>query len=378
MKRILFLSSFLIFFSSIIFAQEEEKSNSSLNFGGYGAVYSSKELGTKEPAELDVQRIILTTDYSFSSKTRFFSELEFEHVYEVGVEQAWVEHKINKFVNFKAGLLLIPMGIINEFHENNTFNGVARPLIDKYVVPTTWREIGAGFTGTIINANLSYQLYMVNGFNGYDNTGHLNAKYPFRKGRQKGAESYMSSPNFSARISYFGLPKTKIGLSAYTGNTQTKISSSLPQATIDSSKVHMNMLGADAQVNLSALQFKAQYYYVSLENTAAYNYFSGLSTGEYLAKNIWGYYTEIAYNVFSLGNFDSRLDLFARYEAYDTQAKMEKDFIANENYKVTDITYGITWKPTPKIAFKADVQSLKNKAENEWKHSLNLGIGFSF
>ena len=43
--------------------------------------------------------------------------------------------------------MLVPMGIVNEYHEPTTFNGVERPSMDKSIVPTTWREIGAGVTG---------------------------------------------------------------------------------------------------------------------------------------------------------------------------------------------------------------------------------------
>ena len=59
--------------------------------------------------------------------------------------------------------MLVPMGIINEYHEPTTFNGVERPLVEKYIVPTTWREIGAGVTGNIIPASIKYQAYIMNG-----------------------------------------------------------------------------------------------------------------------------------------------------------------------------------------------------------------------
>lgn len=378
MKQLTILFTFLLLLNQISMAQKNEKSdNNSLKFGGYGSVDFSKELGNKNPASLDVHRLILTADYVFSSKTKFFGEIEWEHVKEVFVEQAWVQHKMNKFINFRAGLVLVPMGIINEFHENNTFNGVERPLIDKYVVPTTWREIGAGFTGTLINAQLSYQFYVINGFNGYDGSGHLNAQYPFRKGRQKGAESFMSSPNYSLRVEYLGLPGTKLGLSAYTGKSQTTLAGSAVQEIVDSSRVGIVMLGADARMNIKDLQLKAQYYFTSIGNTEQYNVFTNATDGNYLASNVWGFYTELAYNILALTNSDSRLDAFVRYEQFDTQAKMASNFTSNNSYKIADFTYGLTWKPTEKIAFKADMQTLKNKSANEWKHTVNLGIGFS-
>ncbi|MEJ2269660.1 MAG: peptide deformylase [Desulfobulbaceae bacterium] len=78
--------------------------------------------------------------------------------------------------------------------------GVERPLLDKYIVPTTWREIGAGITGNIPNANLKYQAYIVNGFSSYNNGPTLRGSDALRKGRQKGAESFMSTPNLTAKV----------------------------------------------------------------------------------------------------------------------------------------------------------------------------------
>ena len=60
-------------------------------------------------------------------------------------------------------MILSPIGIINSYHEPVTFNGVERPNVDKYIIPTTWREIGFGFHGTSLNLNLNYQLYIING-----------------------------------------------------------------------------------------------------------------------------------------------------------------------------------------------------------------------
>ncbi len=79
----------------------------------------------------------------------------------------------------------MPMGIINEYHEPTTFNGVERPLIDKYIAPTTWREIGFGATGILLPLSIKYQAYVMNGFNGYNGTAQLSGKDGLRKGRQK-------------------------------------------------------------------------------------------------------------------------------------------------------------------------------------------------
>ena len=93
--------------------------------------------------------------------------------------------------------MLVPMGIINEFHEPTTFNGVERPSMDNKIVPTTWREIGIGVAGRMDGLALRYQAYLFNGFISHDgNEGKLKGSNGLRGGRQK-------EPNLSLINSIF-------------------------------------------------------------------------------------------------------------------------------------------------------------------------------
>src|SRR3989339_129754 len=123
-----------------------------LNIGGYGEVHYNQPLKNyqKDLGTLDVHRIVMFLGYNFSKKTQFVSEIEFEYAKEVWIEQAFLQHRINNFINFRAGLLLVPMGIINEYHEPTTFNGVERPVIDNKLSLSTWREVGFGLSGNIL------------------------------------------------------------------------------------------------------------------------------------------------------------------------------------------------------------------------------------
>ncbi|MCK5535436.1 MAG: hypothetical protein KAI79_01350 [Bacteroidales bacterium] len=370
----------LLLLSYFLFAQEKANVEANqLILGGYGEFTFNKKLDKNSLAYLDVPRFVLTGDYSFSGKTRLFSEIEFEHVKEVYVEQLWVQHKLHKNVNFRAGLLLVPVGIINEYHEPNTFNSVNRPLIDKYVVPTTWREIGAGFSGNFASLMLKYQVYVLNGFNGFDGVAHLGAQYPLRKARQKGAESFMSSPNFVSAIEFYGLPYITIGMANYFGKSQTLILENSAIETVDSSRVGINLLSFNSRVNIKALEARVQVYGIEFSNSAAYNEFAGYSDVDYLAKQVFGFYFELAYNVLNkMEKENGSLILFSRFEEFDTQYKMENDLSANSAYHVKSITNGLSWKPNLKIAFKVDIQNVYNDANAKWTTSLNLGTGFSF
>jgi hypothetical protein len=129
-----------------------------VTIGAYGEVtYNQPE---SDNGELDVQRLVLLLGYKFNEKTQFVTEIEIEHVEEVFVEQAFVNYALTDNVNLRGGLMLIPMGIINEYHEPTTFNGVERPGVESAIIPTTWREIGVGVNGRFPDASLSYQAYL--------------------------------------------------------------------------------------------------------------------------------------------------------------------------------------------------------------------------
>jgi len=245
-------------------------SGNKLTIGGYGEVHYHQPFDSdlRQNGELDVHRMVMVFGYQFNERTQFVTELEFEHVSEVYVEQAFLQHKINKSVNFRAGLLLIPMGIVNEYHEPTTFNGVERPLVDNRISPTTWREVGFGLSGNIQPASLKYQAYLVNGFNGYDATARLNGANGLRGGRQRGASSYISAPNFTAKVEYYGIRGLNVGVSGYLGDTQSRLYNGIAKdddaalARADSSVVGIAMFGADARYTLKGLQLRGQVYYV--------------------------------------------------------------------------------------------------------------------
>lgn len=394
----------LLFSAVFAFSQNEEKSSnqysntatnlmqkdSKLTIGGYGEIHYNQELDSevRNNGSLDVHRLVMLFGYNFNERTSFVTELEFEHVKEVYVEQAFLNYKINNFINFRGGLLLVPMGIINEYHEPTTFNGVERPGVDKYIAPTTWREIGLGFTGNITAVNLKYQAYLMNGFNGYDNgSAKLNGSNGLRKGRQKGAESYISSPNFTAKVEYYGVRGLNIGVSGYFGKTQSTLFDGLQKDSVeavsaaDSSLVGVAMLGLDARYSISGLHVRGQFYYNSLSNTNQFNEFTKDADGNFndLGSAMIGYYFEAGYNVFKLmPSMKTELIPFARYEHYNTQQKVESGIDASDKNNVNVITTGLSWKLAKGAVLKADMQFKKTAAAEVYTKYFNAGIGVMF
>jgi len=267
-----------------------------------------------------------------------------------------------------AGLMLVPMGIINEFHEPTTYHGVERPNVDKYIVPTTWREIGIGVSGNINNASLKYQAYLFNGFISYkDGNGVLRGTDGLRKGRQKGAESVVTSPNFSTKFDYYGIRGLRVGLSGYFGKTQTD------DTIIDeTTTVGVSMVGLDARYVYKNMELRGQYIHTALSDTDAYNMFTGKDVG----SKMNGAYGEVAYN-FNLKDVQ-QLTPFLRYEKYNTHAETAGDLEADPAFDRNELTLGVDYKVANGVAFKVDYQFFNNEAISDANKQFNAGVAVWF
>lgn len=374
MRKILLV----ILFFNFSFSQDEQnnlaqtqldnllKINSGLSIGGYGEIsYNDFD---SSPSELDVKRLILLFAYKFDNRVSFITEIEYEHVKEVYIEQAWLNYSISNNTNLRAGLMLVPMGIINEYHEPTTFNGVERPSLDKFIVPSTWREIGFGISGRLNDLNIRYQSYIMNGPISYNGNFILNANEGIRSGRQNGSKSKVSNPNFSGRLDYFGFLNLRLGASYYFGKTQTI------DNTLVGSQINLNMLGIDARYVKNNFSARGQYINTVLSNTNKYN----LAGDKDLGSKMGGYYIEAAYNVLPIQALQ-RLDLFIRYENLNQHKEVEGSLKKNLALHRKEWTIGGSYHLSKGSVFKIDYQSKGNaisKLNN--KGQFNMGIGIFF
>ena len=390
MKRTSICIILIVLFSNVSAQNSAEKivaGNPGLHIGGYAQVdfnLNGRDGTIHNNGKLDVHRLVTFFGYNFNEKASFVSEVEFEHVSEVYVEQAFIDYKIKKNLSINAGLMLIPMGIQNLYHEPASFNGVERTNVDKYIIPTTWREMGIGLSGRSIEHSINYQAMLVNGFNGYNDGGVFSGKSGLRSGRQKGAESYITYPDFAGRVSYYGHPGLNLGFSAYVGDSESKAYDGLDLAdesavaSADSTIIGIQMLGVDARYNKGSLQLTGQYILANLSNTDQYN----AITSKDLGSKLTGYYAEVGYNLMDgiipfIESETEELIAFARYENYNTHAETEGVAI-NDVYNRTEMTFGLGFKVAQGAVFKADYQIKSNASSEEETGQFNFGIGVWF
>ena len=189
-----------------------------LHLGGYGELhYNDTETdgGTKSKS-MDAHRFVLFFGYDFNEKVRFRSEFELEHALvkdtadgtnggEVELEQMYIEMDLSDATSLRAGVILIPMGILNEHHEPPTFYGVERNDVEKYLIPTTWWAGGVEVVHKTKNGFM-FEAMLHEGMKGSATTGYI------RGGRQKSASATANDLAYTARITYTGIPGLKASL----------------------------------------------------------------------------------------------------------------------------------------------------------------------
>src|SRR2546425_12395876 len=191
--------------------------------GGYGEAHYANRTGPDTPGTGDLRRFVVYLAHTFNDQIAFRSELEVEDAKlegaqpggEVALEQAYLDYRVSDALTVRSGLVLPPVGIINETHEPPTFNGVDRPGFDHDVIPTTWREIGVGAVGSVPGAEgLSYRVYLVNGLR----AAGFSAAEGIREGRQEGREASFANPSFTGRLEG-ARPGLKLGGPVWDGGT---------------------------------------------------------------------------------------------------------------------------------------------------------------
>ncbi|HEY0789135.1 MAG TPA: hypothetical protein VGE86_10855, partial [Thermoanaerobaculia bacterium] len=184
-------------------ASKVYRADRGVSLGGYGEMlyenYASDRddnVASGKTDQIDFLRAILYAGYKFNDRVVFNSEIEFEHattgdgVGEVSVEFAYLDFLVNPAFNVRAGMVLLPIGLVNELHEPTAFLGARRPNVEQAIIPSTWRENGAGIFGEV--GTLSYRAYVTNGLDSREFTAS-----GIRSGRQGGAKAKADDFAFS-------------------------------------------------------------------------------------------------------------------------------------------------------------------------------------
>jgi len=331
---------------------------SKTTIGGYGELHYNN-LNAKDPSNdvemIDFHRFVLFFGHEFNEKTRFYSEVEVEHAFvadsggdtpgEVEIEQAFIEFDLRQDLYARAGLFLLPVGILNETHEPPTFYGVERNAVETIIVPSTWWEGGAGLNGRW-GSGWNWDLAFTSGL-AMPTTGS-NA-FRVRNGRQKVAEANASDGALTGRLRYLGIPGLQAAVTV--------------QYQFDPSQVSNDGLDSgtliEAHIDYQRNGFGLRALYSRWD-------FTGDAVEAADAETQTGWYIEPSYRL------NDKIGFYTRYEDVDAARAQDKF----DQWEV-----GLNWWPARNVVIKFDYRDRSHDLDSQNGRDftgIDLGFGYSF
>ncbi len=327
----------------------------STTIGGYGELHythlNNQLAGAPDIKTIELHRAVLFVGHQFNDRLRFWSELEVERAQagagliggEVSMEQALLEYELTNSLSARAGLLLVPVGILNETHEPTTFYGVERNPVETNIIPTTWREGGIGINGHT-ETGISYDLIVHSGLgtNGLSN-------FTVRKGRKHARAAPANNLAYTGRVKWTGMAGLELAASI---QYQSDITQSMDPTAGAAILAEAHMVWHSGPFGLRALY-------------GAWR-LDGPGPAAIGADRQTGWYIEPSYKI------TSELGLFARYNRWDNQAGDAIDS------RFSQLDLGLNYWLHPDVVFKADYQRQTGPVGMARFDGFNLGMGYQF
>jgi len=327
--------------------------------GGYGELHYNN-IDASDPAndnkEIDFHRFVLYFGHEFTDDIRLFSEFELEHALtkdtsdgsgsgEVELEQAYIEFDLQDNLQARGGVFLLPVGILNETHEPNTFYGVERNDVENIIVPSTWWAGGAGLSGQHANG-ISWDVAV---HEGLEMPTSGSSAFRVRSGRQKTSKASAEDLAYSGRLRYTGIPGLELAASA---NYQSD-ASQMSGDGLDSGL----LLEAHAVLEKGPFGLRALY--------AEWD-FDGAAVAAADADKQHGWYIEPSFRPFN------SVGVYARYE--DIEGARTQDRF--DQWEV-----GVNYWPHEDVVLKADYRNREHDLASDAGRdfdAFDLGIGYQF
>ena len=191
----------------------------------YGELNYTRPRRDSAATQADVGRFVLGFQHRFDERTKVVAELEVEHAVtsagdsgEVAVEQVYVEHRLNETFGARAGLFLIPLGLINQSHEPHTFYGVFRPAVERAIIPSTLREIGVQVFGEHDNG-ISWSTGISTGpdLTKWNPANAEGVESPLRTLHQEGQLAKSKDLSLFGAVDWRGIPGLRLGAGIIAG-----------------------------------------------------------------------------------------------------------------------------------------------------------------
>lgn len=344
---------------------------------GYGEINYNHPTKDASASQTDVRRAVIGIQHRFDDKTRLVSEFELEHSVtskddagEVAVEQLYVEREFDNGLRAKAGLFLIPAGLLNTNHEPTAYYGVERNFVETAIIPSTWREVGVGLSSTLENG-LTWDVGLTTGFDltKWDAASTEGRESPLGSIHQEGQLAKSRDMSLHGALNWRGMPGLLLGGSVFTGKMGHNTAGfAAPDARLTLWDLHARY--TPGRWDLAAVYARGNISGVDTLNLT----FAGNPTP--VPSSFAGWYTQAAYQLWKSGSY--ALSPFVRYERFNTAKSFTAVPAGMEAATGPDekvVTVGANFRVTEGVVLKADYQKFY---EDTTRNRVNLGLGFAF
>lgn len=292
---------------------------------------------------------------------RFGAEIEFEYGGpdiasadgEVKVEYAALDWELWEAFGIRAGAILAPIGKFNLVHDSPVNDLTDRPLVNRYIIPTTLTEAGIGIFGTIApvgDFQIDYEAYLTNGFQGLveDSTAPTGytSNFSTAKGIRSGRPSLKNDNNnsvaFVGRVALSPLLGTELGGSIHLGRYDAEGENWMRLWAVDATL----QLGRFTSA-LSGLELLGELAVADLER-------NGLARSSGVPGDMWGVYGQANYHFMFEGLKDALPNVFPDESTFTAVSRL--DYVDLDGNDSQRLTWGLNYRPVEDTVFKLSYQ----------------------
>ncbi|NQY66602.1 MAG: hypothetical protein HRT72_02610 [Flavobacteriales bacterium] len=331
--------------------------------GGYMEANTNyfAEDGVSEGFGMELRRFNIFLYSTIHERIKFLSELEFEHgTEEIALETALIDVEINTALNFRAGILLPQIGLVNANHDSPKWDFVDRPLSSTTLIPSTLSEVGFGFHGKLYPGGvvLSYDAYVTNGLQNQIVINEDSRTFvPAGKNEEMFGEDNNGVPMYNGKLSVSRRKVGEIGVSYYGGTYNTF---QVEGEQVDDRR-NVNIIAVDWTFNLKTTDIKGEYVMVNVDvPDNLLDLYGTKQNGGFVEVN------QQILNRKILKFENAKLLLNVRGEMIDynigqfsTQPATANVVNMQKGDEVTSLMFGLSLRPTPDTVFKLNYRFQK-------------------
>ncbi len=329
-----------------------ELKNTPVALGGYleaNSIYSTEE-GISEGLSFQARRLTIFVSATISKGIKFLTEIEFEDgAKEIAIEFAAIDVSIHHLINFRGGIVLIPIGGFNQNHDGPKWEFVQRPDMATNMLLATWSNVGFGLFGKTNKDNwvFGHEVYLTNGFDDriIDNEENKTFLPSAKENEDRFEESFNGQPLLSGKATLKNRNIAEIGFS-YMGGVYNKFEE---DGLIFDKKRRVDVFAIDinSTIKKTGTYIVGEVAFVSVDVPETY-------TQQYGSKQ-WGTFLDVVQPVYKrkILNWDhATFNVAARFDYVDWNVGTFNETNTNIGDDLIGVTTAISFRPTSQTVFR--------------------------